>query len=108
MVERCNEVGESWIPCAGGSDGTRCESYEPMPDVDELVKLADEMDRSAHESEAYFAGVHPVDILEYARRIRKAIGIKDEEPDLGDNFCGGCEIHCDLWSGVNCPYERRE
>ena len=44
-------------------------------DINDLLKLADEMDRSAHESEAYFAGVHPVDILEYTRRIRKALGV---------------------------------
>lgn len=45
--QRCNEVGDSWIPCAGGSDGTRCEDYEPMPDVDELLALADDLDSSA-------------------------------------------------------------
>ena len=45
-----------------------------MVDRDALLALADEMDRSAHESEAYFACVHPVDILEYARRIREACG----------------------------------
>ena len=43
-------------------------------DRDALLALADEMDRSAHESEAYFAGVYPVDILEYAHRIREACG----------------------------------
>ena len=44
-------------------------------DINALLKLADEMDRSAHESEAYFAGVHPVDIIEYVRRIREALGV---------------------------------
>ena len=45
--QRCNEVGDSWLPCAGGADGTRCKGYEPMPDVKALLALADELDSSA-------------------------------------------------------------
>lgn len=45
--QRSNEVGDLWIPCMGGEDGTRCERYEPMPDVEKLVALADELDENA-------------------------------------------------------------
>lgn len=61
--QRCNEVGDSWIPCSGGSDGIQCDAYEPMPDVDALLALADECD-SVH--------MHKV-----ARRIREACGVVD-------------------------------
>ena len=61
--QRCNEVGDSWIPCIGGSDGTRCLGYEPMPDVDALVKLADEMT------------VEKGDIWRWSSRIRDALGV---------------------------------
>ena len=55
---RCNEVGDSWIPCEGGSDGTRCDGYEPMPDVGALLALADEIDRSARRRplDAWYGG----------------------------------------------------
>ena len=58
--QRCNEVGDSWLPCAGGADGIRCKGYEPMPDVKALLALADECE-SVH--------MHKV-----ARRIREACG----------------------------------
>lgn len=45
--QRCNEVGDSWLPCAGGADGTRCKGYEPMPDVKALTALADELEEDA-------------------------------------------------------------
>ena len=45
--QRCNEVGDSWLPCVGGADGTRCADYAPMPDVDALLALADNLDSSA-------------------------------------------------------------
>ena len=44
---RCNEVGDSWFPCEGGADGTRCADYAPMPDVDALLKLAKHLDAEA-------------------------------------------------------------
>ena len=45
--QRCNEVGDSWLPCAGGSDWTRCKGYEPMPDVKALFELAGELEEDA-------------------------------------------------------------
>lgn len=47
--QRCNEVGDSWIPCTGGTDGIQCDAYEPMPDVDALLALAGELERKATE-----------------------------------------------------------
>ena len=69
--QRCNEVGDSWLPCAGGADGTRCKGYEPMPDVKALVELADEFEGEGLEGWAS----DPVNVIgEYARRIREACG----------------------------------
>ena len=83
----------------------------PACDRDALLALADAMEEKADDwdvSQNDVPLVHAGYLTAYAERIRKALGIKDEEPDLGENFCDGCEFHCDLWSGVNCPYERRE
>ena len=69
--QRCNEVGDSWLPCAGGADGTRCKGYEPMPDVKALLALADEMDDLV---EAW-GGKYPTNrVAAYARSIREACG----------------------------------
>lgn len=70
--QRCNETGDSWLPCAGGHDGTRCKGYEPMPDVDALAKLADELEREG--LSGWASG--PVNVGEYARRIREALGVE--------------------------------
>lgn len=43
-------------------------------DRDALLGLAREMKFKAKESEAYFAGIHPGEVVEYARRIREACG----------------------------------
>ena len=48
-----------------------------MPDRDALLGLAREMKFKAKESEAYFAGIHPGEVVEYARRIREALGVQD-------------------------------
>lgn len=70
--QRCNEVGDSWLPCAGGADGIRCNGYEPMPDVKALFELANEM--------VAIAGAYPKKgstsplLLRFARRIREACG----------------------------------
>lgn len=73
--------------CAGACDGHglcvsfrnatyECEDIEPMPDVDALLALAEEMERSARESDAYFAGIYPEDVIGYACRIRDALGVE--------------------------------
>ena len=70
--QRCNEVGDSWLPCAGGSDGTRCKGYEPMPDVKALLALADDVDGAADDSGGFepLAGM----FRDIARSIREACG----------------------------------
>ena len=68
--QRCNEVGDSWLPCAGGADGTRCKGYEPMPDVKALMALADELEGEG--LDGWASG--PLDVGDYARRIREACG----------------------------------
>lgn len=74
--QRCNETGDSWLPCAGGHDGTRCHGYEPMPDVDALAKLADEMEAWALTCDHYDRRVSPIEVTRYARRIREALGVE--------------------------------
>ena len=85
--QRGNEVGDLWIPCIGGADGIRCEVYEPMPDVDELAKLADEMSRCAWYFGLDFDEDEPLrdrlkeaseDFAECALRIREALGVSDD------------------------------
>ena len=81
---RCNEVGDSWFPCEGGADGTRCEDYAPMPDVDALLALADEIEYGAssddgeyHDLPATMVAAVARKQMEYARRIREACGMVD-------------------------------
>ena len=49
-------------------------SRVPECDRDALLRIADEMERGAKESEAYFANVGPWEVIGYARRIREACG----------------------------------
>lgn len=75
--QRCNEVGDSWLPCAGGADGTRCKGYEPMPDVEALLALADEMQGYADGAASGdgFPYVNAGSLWSYADRIREACGV---------------------------------
>ena len=68
--QRCNEVGDSWLPCAGGADGIRCKGYEPMSDVKALEALADDLEGEG--LDGWASG--PVNVGDYARRIRAACG----------------------------------
>ena len=43
-------------------------------DREALLELAREMKFKAEESKAYFAGIYPGEVVEYARRIREACG----------------------------------
>lgn len=72
--QRCNETGDSWLPCAGGSDGTRCYGYEPMPDVEALAALAKvlhDMGEQYDVHERYDLGTT---FKAIAERIRECIG----------------------------------
>ena len=82
---RCNEVGDSWIPCEGGSDGTRCDCYEPMPDVNVLLEQVKELEKCAWYFGLDFDEDEPLrdrlkeaseDFAECARRIREALGVE--------------------------------
>ena len=74
--QRCNETGDSWLPCAGGSDGTRCHGYEPMPDVDALMALADEIYDTSCDNHGELS-VSLGDIWGWAQAIREAMGVTD-------------------------------
>ena len=59
-------------------DGYRndCAEYEPMPDVRALLALADEIERDgagALDDDDWCKGL----LVEYARRIREALGVDD-------------------------------
>lgn len=78
---RCNEIGDSWFPCEGGADGMRCADYAPMPDVDALLKLADDVIKEAERKElsCYDRGVATVGtryVRGISRRIREALGVE--------------------------------
>lgn len=68
---RCNEIGDLWFPCDGGADGTRCAAYEPMPDIDALLELADDLEKDGLEGWAV-----KVNVGDYAKRIREALGVE--------------------------------
>ena len=86
--QRCNETSDSWIPCEGGADGTRCDGYEPMPNVDALEALAREMEGAAGSFGSYegfsfnrsslglvyLAGSVAETYRHVARTIRRSIG----------------------------------
>ena len=72
--QRCNEVGDSWLPCAGGADGIRCKGYEPMPDVKALLALAEECDRMRDDG----LPIGSYEVYRISRRIREALGASDD------------------------------
>lgn len=60
-------------PCIGnGADA--CISYEPMPDVEALLKLASRMEADANEAIYFELTMEPLDVSEYAAKIREAVG----------------------------------
>lgn len=76
--QRCNETGDSWLPCAGGSDGTRCHGYEPMPDIGALLALADEICKMGNDYAKMGAIGFKFNLLSIASKIRKACGVVEE------------------------------
>lgn len=52
----------------------RITALEPSCDREALLALEREMRLKAKESEVYFAGIHPGEVVEYADRIREACG----------------------------------
>lgn len=56
------------------SDRHYCSVHEDVAatDRDALLALVDEL-----ENKAYFAGVSPWDVIEYAHRIREALGVEE-------------------------------
>ena len=55
-------------------DARHCWMFRPMPDVDALLALADEMDKWALTCDHYDRQVSPLEVTKYARRIREACG----------------------------------
>ena len=85
--QRCNEVGDSLIPCTGGTDGIQCDAYEPMPDVSAMLALAAGLEADADRvikaaKNARFGGGPRIEEAKHeasewrsiARRIREACG----------------------------------
>lgn len=62
--------------CEKCPDAGRCPYYSPMPDVDALLALADEIEDYADGDGARFGRVIDRDRAKgYARRIREALGV---------------------------------
>lgn len=72
--QRCNETGDSWIPCEGGADGTRCEGYEPMPDVEALAALAKVLHDMGEQYDVHERHELGTTFKAIAERIREAVG----------------------------------
>ena len=77
------DVCAEWEKCP---DAGRCPYYSPMPDVDALLALADELDASADiyaEEKKAVGAILNIENELYtleryvARRIREALGVRD-------------------------------
>ena len=55
-------------------ENEECLSYEPMPDVEALLKLATRMEADANEAIYFEMTMEPFDVAEYAAKIREAVG----------------------------------
>lgn len=77
---KCRYYGK----CAGNCDGRGlvlgfgnetydCESFQPLPDIEALLALADEMDNLGFNSWSNGWSSGAVNVGSFARRIRKAI-----------------------------------
>ena len=60
------------------TDTTKTPGVTTKCDRDALLALAREMKFKAEESKAYFAGIYPGEVVEYADRIREACGVTDD------------------------------
>ena len=58
------------------TDTTKTPGVTTKCDRDALLALAREMKFKAEESKAYFAGIYPGEVVEYADRIREACGVE--------------------------------
>lgn len=75
--DMCGRLGvcAEWEKCP---DAGRCPYYSPMPDVDALLALADEIEDYADGDGARFGRVIDRDRAKgYSRRIREALGVRD-------------------------------
>lgn len=72
----CEELGRApeWDGHTPQQAIDRIAALRPACDREALLALAEEMRSKAKESEAYFAGIHPGEVIEYADRIRGICG----------------------------------
>ena len=69
----CDRAVDDWLPCDGTDDGTVCGHFEPMPDVQALLELADDVEDSVKGVGA--EGPLAWMFLDIAKSIRKACGV---------------------------------
>lgn len=75
IPDKCDGYGNCESDRWGKTIRTKCREYEPMPDVEALKKLADEIDVPDTESDfGYIDALIRKQQRSYARRIRQAIG----------------------------------
>lgn len=84
MCDMCDRAGDDWLPCDGTDDGTVCGHFEPMPDVGALLELADEIEYGASSDDGEYHDLPAIMVaavarkqMEYAFRIRRALGVQD-------------------------------
>ena len=74
VVNEINSGDDDYIPCDGMSDESLCWQFEPMPDVEALLKLASRMEADVNEALYFEMTFDPYDVAEYADKIREAVG----------------------------------
>lgn len=83
---KCRYYGK----CAGNCDGHGlvlgfgnetydCDDFKPMPDVDALLALVDEMDKVAQRRRSMGYEGFAIGDEDRARRIREALGVSGDE-----------------------------
>lgn len=72
VPDKCDGNGNCESYRHGHEIKTMCQFYSPMPDVESLLELADEMDSASEDGLL----VRDSDLMAWTRRIREALGVE--------------------------------
>lgn len=70
----CSHCGGDHAEFSTFVENEECLSYEPMPDVEALLKLANRMEADVNEALYFEMTFDPCDVAQYADKIREAVG----------------------------------
>lgn len=73
-VNEVNSGDPDYIPCNGISRESLCMLFEPMPDREALLLVADDLERDAKDCGVLLAAR----MIRRAKRIREALGVADD------------------------------